>query len=388
MAADPSTFFLNASIRSPAEVLAMLQAPGAPSLTGGQASSVQALLDGKFEANIATAQKTADAQNQKIMQATGAAMLAVGTQTGAVPLQVAGVVVELFSLVAAPFAKFMDSLTLHFGPTGIQCHSVDWPAALYYSADAMAWPAGAQNVNPRPKPLANGLNQLPPGSLAALVIPPLCKTFADLENCQQPGCIGCPDGGGYANPTSMAPFAPSSNVLIAMLVNLWNKGAVGDWIDYFVPFVPSGPYVAIGWPGWNGGGVVQNTTSLAIAAGGWFPLPPPFILPLQARYAFQPLSSVPANVADPSLEYQPWPAGTSPTDPHIDPYSGGKPGFQWSRIRAKTGPFVAGSIGEKVIVGAGAAAGLSVAAALVYAWKTGKSLSTVIELVGKMVPEV
>ena len=215
---------------------------------------------------------------------------------------------------------------------------------------------------------------IPPLSLASLVIPILCQAFYDVEQCWE------------LVAGSMSWAAIASNIAIASIANLWNGVTPGPRIDYFVPYVPcsgmayqtvsnvvTGEMKTVdcltqGWGGWNGLGLRNSDM------GPWAE-PPPFVVTGQSKYAFMPLSQVPASVADPATEYPDVDRGVWNGD-----QSWQQPGWTWSRISCNTGPLptatqqVLGTT-AKIAVGAGV---LAVAAPFLAKWLTGKSLEAII----------
>ena len=149
-----------------------------------------------------------------------------------------------------------------------------------------------------------------PQSLASLIIPTLCHAWLQFENCE-----------GFNNTGSISWMVPTSNVVIASIAHLWNQNTSGPRIDYFAPYVPSGPsMINQGWGGWNGYGVINS------AQTQWA-FKPPFVAQYQAQYAYKPLSMVPTSIANPATE-------------NITSADGGiyGPGGAWSRISANAGP--------------------------------------------------
>lgn len=169
-----------------------------------------------------------------------------------------------------------------------------------------------------------------PKSLAALIIPVLCQGYYQIEQCVP-----------IDRPSQMAWIGPASNLVIASLAALWNSQVIGPSVDYFVPYVPSGSEAGRGWGGWNGYGAIFND------GHPWLEKPP-FVIPGQAQYAFQPLSQVPQSVAVPSQEFG-QPGFTYGAD-------GNPPGAMWSRISCKSGIWVGPNLALDTVMWIGGAA--------------------------------
>jgi hypothetical protein len=309
---------------SPAQLLAIIDTGwSAPGVSLQSQTNIQSLLDGQF-ANLKASWVTAEnAKAKAMMQVAGAVLIATGV------LAPFGVALEGLSAFAADIAKFFAQYTIDLSGPNQTCSPVNWPANFYYAAN----PPNVASATPIASlpPIA----PIVPGTLRALLIPPLCQAFADVENCR------------LLDPNSTGSVAFMSNIWIASMVYAWNAGAVGFATDYFVPFIPSGPAVNNRWSGWGPGGGV---TTRDWYQWGW---PPPFVIPGQGKYAFQPLSQVPTSIADPSTEWKPG--------------SQNAVGYPWSRIRANTPPFL------NVIQKAGAVSGLAAAGVGIYAMATRQS---------------
>ena len=163
------------------------------------------------------------------------------------------------------------------------------------------------------------------------------------------------------------------NTYAAVLAFAWNAHALGAMVDYFVPLLndPTKGYFQAGYTVSAPSGVRTTYSGLANGAGG-----SPFLYPIQAPYAFWPLSAVPSDIIAP---------GSSITGASLSSYeytgglysASGGVAPTWSRLRAKAGPLPGiGHTIAKVAVGAGIAA--AVAPALLR-WATGKSAEVLLE---------
>jgi hypothetical protein len=190
-----------------------------------------------------------------------------------------------------------------------------------------------------------------PKSLAALIIPVLCQGYFQVEQCVP-----------IDRPSQMAWIGPASNLVIASLAALWNSQVVGPSIDYFVPYVPSGSEAGRGWGGWNGYGAIFND-------GNPWQEKPPFVIPGQAQYAFQPLSQVPQSVAVPSQEFG-QPGFTYGAD-------GNPPGAMWSRISCKSGVWIGSNPALDTVMWIGGAAAALALGIGIYSLAKKKNFFTV-----------
>jgi hypothetical protein len=147
----------------------------------------------------------------------------------------------------------------------------------------------------------SGISTTPPtGTLAGLIVPAYGKAFLDLWNCNTFNHI----------PRSV-PFG--FQVLAGPLLQMWNKNTSGALIDYFVPCINASDWpmrwanFGVSGPLGSGGGPGSNLVYGPFLFGnGTAPGPGGEHIQAQGAYAFQPLSQVPASVADPSFEGLTW----------------------------------------------------------------------------------
>ena len=344
---------------SPAQILAVIQSGGGIGLAtadGVSLAKLQQAAQGKW---LTDAQAKDSAAALQFFRT-------VGTIGGsAIGMPELGLAAGVFEQVGAGLTSQWNKLVGFHGPEPECKNGVAWTAQQYFSAAAAQGSA---------TPPANGLPAaaaLEPGSLAALIVPSLCQAYAKFEQCSQ---------------TGQAAIAIASNIFIASTVNAWNKGAVGLPVDYFVPYVPCNADAFTGWPnGWQDGGWqvwASNGWLGGESSSGSWQLPPPFVVPGQAQYAFRPLSEVPASVADPSTEFAPGQARafTGGQPQTVDPLANSgplQPGYQWSRIRANSGPFVtsAGKVVLAATITSAAVFGIGAAVAAVKGVSVAKVLT-------------
>lgn len=320
-----------AKLQSPGAILQKLNAGGklpSGAALGTAVSAADALASSQWQvAQQAQENKGLD-QSKIMLKAVGGIYAALG----AAPL---GALAALWSLLPDSFLRGINLSGPFITCSAARGAAVPLltPQQLYESPAGVPWP-----ITPR--------------TLASVVVPVLCQGFFDLEQ-----CLGL-------DPTSMSWAALGSNVTIASMTHLYNQQAAGGMVDYFVPYVPSFDATNHGFGVWGGKGLRE---------AGWSPwlAPPPFVIPGQAQYAFWPLASVPASVADPSTEFHA--TDGSPGSP--------APGYPWSRITARAGPLPTAtqrtvSTVAKVAVGAGLAAALGPA---LLKWATGKSAEVLLE---------
>jgi hypothetical protein len=291
---------------SPAQALALINSGWAPSVSVQSQLAIQSLMGGSFAASAGSEPAAVKA----------GVVVAAGVLTSTIVLAPFATVLLAFNSALPAISKFLSQFTIDLSGPNQTCSPVLWPSNFYYAKNPPTTASGTPVASLPP------ISPIAPGTLSALLIPPLCQAFADVGNCR------------LLDPTAMGGVAFMSNVWIASMVHAWNSGAIGFATDYFVPYIPSGPAVDNYWTGWGSGGVHTRD---------WNPWawPPPFVIPGQGQYAFRPLSQVPASVADPSTEWQPG--------------SGNPVGYPWSRIRANTPPFL--NLVEQTIAGTAIVAG-------------------------------
>ena len=355
----------------PSEILALIQSGGGVPVASKDGVSLSAAAQTLSATTIADAEAASTAVGVQFARTAGSVVGDLAGLTSAVG-SAAGSIVALGDQLGTTIGGFIG---LH-GPN-VECRKpVNWPARWYYSQ------APPSDTSAASQKAAESLFPIAPHSLAAMLIPPLCQAFATFENC------------------APSPIAAASNLFIASSVNLWNWGAIGPSVDYFVPFVPSTVYAYYGWQGWGtsgsaggqqvwggGGDIYSGDTGLfggqaTVLSYEW---PPPFVIPGQAKYAFQPLSAVPQSVANPATEYVPG------TDLKAFNATGkfafaSPPGYAWSRIRANSGPFV--TTGGKVLLGAAATAALTFTIAGAVAIAKGKTVFEVLTMAARGVEKV
>jgi hypothetical protein len=291
-----------AASQSPGQILA-----AAPTLSfgalgpyaGAGISAADKIIASAPTAQTKAAATTAD--NIVNVAAVGLTLVGAGAMAAALKLD------ELFAQSAAgqAFVKWWTSGSVSSDAVEL---AVTGFVPINFGSGPSCKPASqAQGAPPLTSPGQLYDFPIAPNSLASLVIPVLCQGYYQIEQCTP-----------VDKPSEMSWVGPASNLVIASLAALWNSQTSGAMIDYFVPYVPSGPEAGRGWGGWNGYGAIFND-------GHPWSEKPPFVYPGQAQYAFQPLSQVPTSIADPSTEW-----GVGFTDPAA-------PGGYWSRISAKSG---------------------------------------------------
>jgi len=332
-APTPEAFVQACATLSPGQILAKMQKlgispPSSAAMTAG-IDAADAIAAAKWQTELASDANAGQNRARNATKIAGAALVATGV------LAPFGLLMEAYSLIPNSFFQALTQSGLNLSGPQIMC-------------------SRAAEASPYPLLTPGQLYSSPiaPRSLASVLIPVLCQGFFDVEQCRQldPGALGW--------------AAAASNLTIASIASLWNAKAAGYMVDYFVPYVPSGTDIAHGFGVWAGKGLRH---------AGWSPwlAPPPFVIPGQAQYAFWPLASVPASVADPSTEFR-----TSDGSPGSAPA-----GYPWSRITARAGPLPTAtqrtvSTVAKVAVGAGLAAAIGPA---LLKWATGKSAEVLLE---------